>query len=188
MPQAEFTFWVALPPGTRSLTLLHACAGFAVPFLDLRYGAPAELRALVHDAVQANLRGPAVMADECDTELLGFLQQTLPPSSRVVLSLRGAGHVESVPAFRERGIAAGFEVDSAGQAELAAAAGAEFLVASGTEAYGPVSAKTTLILVEELLKKREASLIVRGGLGPFAAAGARAAGCWRPWPPPSWGT
>jgi len=175
-----FTFWVGLPPGTSDQTLLRESAGLAEPLLDLRYGSPAARRAVLQQAVQEGLAGLTVFADARNADLMAFLRDAPPPGARVVLSSPPPSSIDAkdlVDSFRPPGVAVAFEVDDRDAARQAAEAGADFLVASGSEAYGPVSPKTTLILIQELLDGLAVPLVIRGSLGPLGAAGAQAAGC-----------
>lgn len=168
-------FWAALPPGADSLELLEEVAGLAEPLLDLRYGTLSYRQSILARAVEQKLEGLTVIADSHDDVLLGKLSA----GCRVILTNVGQGkEIASLCAgLGAREIVSGVEVDSRFMATQAAAAGADFLVASAYEAYGPVSSKTSLILVQELLDDLQLPLVIRGGLGPRGAAAAVAAGC-----------
>ena len=163
-------------PGRRG----NGFQGLAEPLIDLRFGTLPYRRRLLETAQDAGLAGLTVFADARDTTLLEFLRKRMQPGSRVILS----GWVEKADevgrlaaAFEGRGVEVGLEVDEPETAHLAEEVGAAFVVASGNEAAGAVSPKTTLILAQQLLDGPRLPLIVRGGLGPRGAAAARAAGC-----------
>ncbi len=172
-------FWVAPPPGVEGLELLEEARGLAEPLLDIRYGSAAHKQAIVRSAIQRGIAGLTVLADHRDG-LTDYLLGILPAGSRVILASDEWCRSEMVPLlteFGERGIVVGVEVDGRDDAEQADRTGADFLVAAGNESYGPVSAKTSLILIQELLQSLDLPLVIRGSLGPQGAAGAMAAGC-----------
>jgi acyl transferase domain-containing protein/NAD(P)H-dependent flavin oxidoreductase YrpB (nitropropane dioxygenase family)/NAD(P)-dependent dehydrogenase (short-subunit alcohol dehydrogenase family)/phosphopantetheinyl transferase len=180
MAETDFAFWVMLPPATEGLSLLRQSADLADPLLDLRYGDGAYRRKIASEAVKAGLSAITVIADLSDGDVLAFLKDALPAGSRVVLCAEDVSvhrSAQVVCALRAAGKVVGFEVGGQQAAQTAFEAGAEFLLASGNEAAGPVSAKTALILVQELLDCSPLPLVVRGSLGPLGAAAVYAAGC-----------
>lgn len=180
MQQKDYIFWVGLPPAAEDLGLLLKSAGLAEPLLDLRYGSIAHRKHILQEAIRQELGGITVFADSRDSELSSSLLELLPQGSRIILTQfkRYADNFELfLREFKKRGIVMAVEVDNKEDAGIAAAAGADFLVASGNEAYGKVSEKTSLILIQELLECIGIPLVIRGSLGPQGAAAALAAGC-----------
>ncbi len=178
-PEA-FILWVAQPPGIDRLDLLEEAAGRAEPLIDLRYGSADHRRAIVRTALERNLSGLTVVVDGRDGALINELLQTLPRESRVILSSLPAEGEEThslIERLRQADLIVGFEVTRSDDALQAAVAGADFIVASPHEAYGPVSDRTCLTLVQELLEEVSLPVVVRGGLGPQGAAAVMAAGC-----------
>ncbi len=171
--------WVALPPGTADVSLLKACLDLAEPFLDLRYGDAADRLRLVARAEEADLLPATVCVDLDDAETLGGITDGLPPGSRVVLC--PAVHEfrpgrETVTQLKAAGLVVGWESGSIADARRGLEAGADFLMGSGFEAAGFVSAKSSLVLAQELARAYALPFIMRGGLGPMGAAAVKALG------------
>jgi len=177
---SEFTLWVTLPSGTKELDLLHESTGLAEPLLDLRYGPEKYRKSVVSEAIKESLAGLTIFVDYRDDDLVNFFCDTLPDSSRMILSSShwNADSIQkSIESIKNRGIAAAIEVQSREEAAAAANFGADFIVVSGNEACGPVSAKTSLILIQEICPETELPIVLRGSLGSKAMAAAAIAGC-----------
>ena len=180
MQRKDYIFWVTLPPVVDEVEFLARPAGLAEPLIDLRFGPEDYKRYILKKAVEYGLAGLTVFIDYHDKGLNNFVLKSLPQASRVILTSISQfdRNLElSLNEFKQKGIVAGIEVDNRNDACKAQARGADFIVASGNEAYGPVSDKTSLVLVQELLEGLDIPLILRGSLGPQAAAGVLAAGC-----------
>jgi len=137
-------------------------------------------KSVVREAVRTGLAAITVAVALDDEELVAYLRDVLPADSRVVLSasrIEDAAAAPVVSEFKAADIRVGFEVGELDAARAAFEAGADFLVASGNEAAGPVSPKTSLVLIQELLDGLSIPVVVRGSLGPKAVAGLCAAGC-----------
>jgi NAD(P)H-dependent flavin oxidoreductase YrpB (nitropropane dioxygenase family) len=180
-----FPFWITLPPGQRDLSLLIKGRGLAEPLLDLRYGDPSLRLPLVREAVAHVPEGLTLWMDIRERELVETLAPILPSGARIILSSMGLSSVGKdaawIPGLREipkeKDVAIGVEVAGGDEGRRASGGGADFLVVSGVEAAGPVSSKTTLILLQEVLEGVDIPLVVRGSLGPRGAAAAYAVGC-----------
>lgn len=172
----SFLVWVSLPPAARTIDLLVDAVGLAEPFVDFRYGTE-EYRGRIARALrEARLPGLTVCVSVSGLKELDALPDA--PEMRVILSApwEQDSLMEAISELRNRGIVVGVEVDSLWQAEQAAGAGADFVVATGCEAAGPVCAKTSFILLQELGSEATLPLVIRGGLGPRGAAAAWALG------------
>jgi acyl transferase domain-containing protein/NAD(P)H-dependent flavin oxidoreductase YrpB (nitropropane dioxygenase family)/NAD(P)-dependent dehydrogenase (short-subunit alcohol dehydrogenase family)/4'-phosphopantetheinyl transferase EntD/acyl carrier protein len=181
MQDREFILWATQPPCLDDLALLEEGAGLADPLVDLRYG-PSDWRlAIVARAIERNLDGLTVFVDSNDKELIGHLQDALAPGSRIIISdvpVATSDELASiVKLIKRRGLVAGVDVNGSREAVVAHKAGADFLVASGSEASGLASSKTGLVLMQEILGATPLPLVVRASLGPLGVAGAMAAGC-----------
>jgi len=180
MQQKDYIFWVALPPVVDDIEFLTRIADLAEPLIDLRYGSKDYKRYILKKSLQYNLAGLTVFIDYHDKDTSNFALNSFPQYSRIILTSvkKFNKNLEiSINEFKSRHIIIGIEIDNKNDAFYAHACGADFLVASGNEAYGPVSEKTSLVLVQELLEDLETPLILRGSLGPQATAGVLAAGC-----------
>lgn len=180
MERKDYIFWVALPPAADDLSMFSESAGLAEPLIDLRYGSKEYKTDIVKKALQAGIEGLTLFIDYNDKELTAIALKARCRNLRVILSsIRrfDNGLERAVNQFKHQDIIAGIEVDNREYAFQAQALGADFIVASGNEAYGPVSKKTGFILAQELLKGFDIPLVIRGSLGPKAAAGVLAAGC-----------
>jgi acyl transferase domain-containing protein/NAD(P)H-dependent flavin oxidoreductase YrpB (nitropropane dioxygenase family)/NAD(P)-dependent dehydrogenase (short-subunit alcohol dehydrogenase family)/phosphopantetheinyl transferase (holo-ACP synthase) len=174
-----------LPPGQRDLSLLIEGRELAEPLLDLRYGDPSLRLPLVKEAVAHVPEGLTLWMDIREKELVETLAPILPSGARIIVSFMGLSSIGKdaarIPGLREilkeKDVAIGVEVAGRDEGRRASAGGADFLVVSGVEAAGPVSSKTTLILLQEVLEGMDIPLVVRGSLGPRGAAAAYAAGC-----------
>ncbi len=82
----------------------------------------------------------------------------------------------AVRAIRGSGRRVLVEVTSRGELGLARAAGADMLIVAGTEAGGRGGMESSFVLLQAALAEGEASVWVRGGVGPNVAAGCVAAG------------
>ena len=82
----------------------------------------------------------------------------------------------AVRAIRRAGRRALVEVTSRVELRLARAAGADMLIVAGTEAGGRGGTESSFVLLQAALAEGEASVWVRGGVGPNVAAGCVAAG------------
>ncbi len=180
MKRKDYMFWAALPPTADNLNLLEQAAPAAEPLIDLRYGTMEYRKSIVKKSIQCGLIGLTLFADCREKELCDFLLKTLSSDSRVILTIADQCN-ESIKSiinnFKKQKITIGIEVDSRENAQQAQNLGCDFLVASTNEAYGSVSVKTSLILVQELLDALDLPLIIRGSLGPQGTAGALIAGC-----------
>lgn len=179
MEDREFILWVTLPPGVNDLNLLEKAAGLAEPLLDLRYGSEYYTESILKRAIHKGFGGLTIFVDYRKKDLINLLLKTLPSASRVILSsVEWDKDIALLLAeFSKRDIVTAIEVDNKNNARQAIAAGVDFLVASGNEACGWVSPKTSLILIQELLEIHDVPLVIRGSLGPQGVAGAMAAGC-----------
>ncbi len=170
-----FRLIVALPPGIEDLGLLEASGERASSLVDLRFGnsaANARLIASLHTAALAELY---VFCP--DPQTLESVAATLPADTRLIVPRSACWPAtECLQRLHRRGYSVGFEVFDEHDAEQALACGARFLVASGHEAYGPVSEQTSLVLLQSLLRRSCLPVIARGSLGPRATASAFAAG------------
>jgi NAD(P)H-dependent flavin oxidoreductase YrpB (nitropropane dioxygenase family) len=176
MADAEFMLWVALPAACEDLGLLRESAGLARPLVDLRYGRPGYADAVC--AAATALSGPELTAIVgCgQLGLLSRLPTLLEPGATVVLS--GPGDLPPLArSLRERGLEVAVEVNNAAESARADELDPAFLFASGSEAGGPVSDRSTLVLLQEVLDASRTPLVVRGSLGPQGAAAAYVAGC-----------
>lgn len=180
MQRKDYIFWVALPPVVNDLELLTKAAGLAEPLIDLRYGTTDYKRSILKKAIQYGLAGLTIFIDYHDRDLKSFILNSLPQNSRIILtSIKQFDNNLGIyfNKLKQHHIVIGIEVDNRNDACQAQSCGADFIVASGNEAYGPVSDKTSLVLVQELLEGLDIPLLLRGSLGPQAAAGVLAAGC-----------
>ncbi len=176
----KFHFWVAQPFGLADISLLKACAGLAEPLLDLRYGEPDEGRRLVRSTLEAGLGCVTCTARAADAEMLDFLRRTLPTDARVVLGGpfdTETALVSALAELKSAGLLAGMEADGGRAARTALKTGADFVLASGCEAAGFTSARTTFVLTQELLAELDLPVVVRGSVGPRGAGALYAAGC-----------
>ncbi|MFH1767712.1 MAG: nitronate monooxygenase, partial [Candidatus Omnitrophota bacterium] len=176
----DYLFWVTLPPCSDDLGLLKKSGGLAEPLIDLRYGSDHYRRFIIKKAVYSKLSGLTLFVDCRDQSLIDFLLNALPQGSRIIFVSvdQSRGNIQCpISKFNKRGVGVGIEVDSKDNAKMAVSAGADFIVASGNEACGPVSQKTSLILIQEILEGLDIPLVIRGGLGPQGAAAAMVAGC-----------
>lgn len=169
-PCPVFRWITAQPPGLSDEGLLRAVSPLTDSYIDLRYG-----------TLEANreLLGRACLIDIQNHYLrLGTLQDVaryedaLPKGSSLIFGredLHGSSH-EWIVGLTDRGFKVGYEIGSLKEAKLASLAGAGFVLISGNETYGPVSDKTTLILAQEVIPSTLLPVIVRGSVGPHAAA------------------
>jgi|GEM_PF-1052544 len=169
--------WAALPPCVEDPDLLCDVAGAAEPLIDLRFGTREYKSRLVDRLVAAKLPGLTVCV-EAGEELLGRVLESPPPNARMILCAPwdDAELSALLKLVGSRSVAVGAEVSSLTEASLAARLGGDFVVASGVEAAGPVSAKTSFILLQELPARVGIPVVIRGGLGPRGAAAAYALG------------
>lgn len=171
-----FLIWAELPPGVENLDLLYAAAGVAEPLVDLRFGSAEYKTRLVERLLAARLAGLTVCADPGDA-LLERVIASPPPGARVILCAPWAeSDLAALLDAAGRRVVVGAEAGSREEAALAARLGADFVVASGVEAAGPVAAKTSFILLQELAAAADIPVVIRGGLGPRGAAAAFALG------------
>jgi len=180
MNEKSFLLWVALPPAAADVSMLLDCRGLAEPLVDLRFGSAACKRSTLLEATRAQLPGLTVVLELSDAELVETARRSLPPGSRVIFATPRIDDAVAGPVasdFKAGGVVVGFEVDSVHGARAALEGGADFLAASGNEAAGPVSSKTSLILIQELSGSVGLPLVVRGSVGPAGAAAMFAAGC-----------
>ncbi len=173
-------FWAAQPYGFTDISLLKACAGLAEPFLDLRYGGYVSSRQVVLSALNQGLGRITCAIEPVDADMLEFLLRTLPAECRVVLCGDFETETFLAEALRDlkaAGLLAGVEADGRRMGRMALRCGAEFVLASGCEAGGFVSTRTTSILAQELCAELDLPVVVRGSVGPLGAAALYAAGC-----------
>jgi acyl transferase domain-containing protein/NAD(P)H-dependent flavin oxidoreductase YrpB (nitropropane dioxygenase family)/NAD(P)-dependent dehydrogenase (short-subunit alcohol dehydrogenase family)/4'-phosphopantetheinyl transferase EntD len=171
-----FVIWAALPPCIENLDLLYQASGVAEPLVDLRFGTAEYKTRLIERLLAARLPGLTVCADAGDA-LLERVIQSPPPNARVILCAPWAeSALSALLDAAGQSVVVGAEAGSREQASLAARLGADFVVASGVEAAGPVSAKTSFILLQELAGAVDIPVVIRGGLGPRGAAAAFALG------------
>jgi len=165
-----------LPPAARTIDLLVDAAGMAEPFVDFRYGTVEYRGRIAQTLRDARLPGLTVCVSVSGLKELDPLPDAT--ETRVILSApwEQDSLIEAISELRNRGVVVGVEADSLWQAEQAASAGADFVVATGCEAAGPVCAKTSFILLQELGSEAPLPLVIRGGLGPRGAAAAWALG------------
>lgn len=172
---SSFLTWVSLPPAGENLEFLTHAAGLAEPLVDFRYGTE-EYRGRIARALgKREIPGLTVCVPFEESGVLEPLIETPPPEMRVILCAPWeegtAGAV--IASLKDRHVVVGVEVSGPEQADFAARAGADFLVVTGSEAAGPVSSKTSFILLQELAACDPGlPIVVRGGLGPRGAAAA----------------
>ncbi|MGA2274099.1 MAG: SDR family NAD(P)-dependent oxidoreductase [Bryobacteraceae bacterium] len=174
--RGSFLIWAALPPCVESLDLLQQASGVAEPLVDLRFGTVEYKARLVERMLAAGLPGLTVCAGAGEA-LLERVIAAPPPNARVILC--APWEDSALSALLDAAgcsVAVGAEAGSREEASLAARLGADFVVASGVEAAGPVSAKTSFILLQELAGAVDIPVVIRGGLGPRGAAAAYALG------------
>lgn len=171
-----FVIWAALPPCVESLELLHETSGVAEPWIDLRYGTAEYKARLIERLLAAGLPGLTVCFGAGEAAI-GRVIESPPANARVVLCAPWtASALTDLLDAAGRRLVVGAEAGSREEARLAARLGADFVVASGVEAAGPVSAKTGFILLQELAGAADIPAVIRGGLGPRGAAAAFALG------------
>lgn len=172
----SFVIWAALPPCIEDLDLLYETSVAAEPLIDLRFGTAEYKARLIDRLLAAKLPGLTVCAGAVDA-LIEQVIEAPPPNARVLLC---APWTESALSglldAAGRRVVVGAEAGNQEEARLAARLGADFVVASGVEAAGPVSAKTSFILLQELAGAVDIPVVIRGGLGPRGAATAFALG------------
>jgi acyl transferase domain-containing protein/NAD(P)H-dependent flavin oxidoreductase YrpB (nitropropane dioxygenase family)/NAD(P)-dependent dehydrogenase (short-subunit alcohol dehydrogenase family)/4'-phosphopantetheinyl transferase EntD/acyl carrier protein len=176
----DYIFWVALPPMVDDPGWFAKAAGLAEPLLDLRYGPLDYKKSILEKSLHLGLNGLTVFVDSHDKGLNDLLLRTLPCGSRVILTSVEWNRDDVVllmNRYKKSDIVLGVEVDGRDGARQAQASGIDFLVVSGHEAYGFVSVKTNLILIQEIVPEVDIPLVIRGSLGSLGAAAAYAAGC-----------
>ncbi len=168
--------WASLPPCIENLDLLYQASGVAEPLVDLRFGTAEYKTRIIERLLAAVLPGLTVCADPGDV-LLDRVIERPPPNARVILCTPWTeSALAALLDATGRRLVVGAEAGSREDASLAARLGADFVVASGVEAAGPVSAKTSFILLQELAGAVDIPVVIRGGLGPRGAAVAFALG------------
>ena len=142
MKLKDYIFWVTLPPAVDDISLLTRIAGLAEPLIDLRYGTDAYKIDIIKKVLKHGLAGLTVFIDYHDKGINNFVLESLLPGSRVILASISQfdGNIAlSFNEFKQKDIVVGIEVDNRNDACKAQAHGADFIVASGNEACGPVS-------------------------------------------------
>ncbi|MGO9242759.1 MAG: beta-ketoacyl synthase N-terminal-like domain-containing protein [Bryobacteraceae bacterium] len=174
LESSSFLVWAALPPAAEELDFLTRAAAAAEPLVDLCYGTEPYRARLVGKLRERRLPGLTVCLAGTDAALIEPLLTAPPPEFRVILCgpWEESSTQTAIAAFKQRGAVAGVEVSSLEQARFASTAGADLLVVAGCEAAGPVCAKTSFILLQELAAEPLLPVVVRGGFGPRAAAAA----------------
>lgn len=119
-----------------------------------------------------------VMLNAGDDRMFDALADALPAQCRtVLLATPSSGHLSrQIKTLHAAGLSVLTEVTCAEQAEAAQRAGADAVIAKGSEAGGWIGTRSTFILAQQLISSLEMPVWVRGGIGLHTAAACRAAG------------
>ncbi|MGW8179112.1 MAG: hypothetical protein ACWGQW_10155, partial [bacterium] len=121
-----------------------------------------------------------LLIEPSDREKLELALDRLPEGSPVVLAGGKVDPVEferTTRDFIRHGNLVGVELDDVAWLSQLTTWGVDFLLFSSFESGGPVSEKTSLVLLQEFWKKTKLPIILRAGLGPQAAAASLLFGC-----------
>src|SRR4051794_31927177 len=166
-------FIVLSPPGTPDVRLPAAAArAGALGVLDLRF-APDEAAA-TQALIDLDRHGRGrigVLLDAPDARLRALLDAAGRVPDAVLLAADdGADLASAVALVRGRGARCLVVATDLGQAEAAAAAGADAVIAKGSEAGGWVGEESTFVLLQRLRARIDVPVWVHGGVGLHTAS------------------
>src|SRR5262245_40805952 len=178
----DFTWVVVAPGGTANLRLAcEAARAGAWGFVDLADVRAAEdvARALADLGAEADLPLGVRLDASRRTTWEPLLAVSPPQLTRVLLSRpsRSAAELGAlVSGLRQQGLQVLVEAVSVDEALAAEAAGADAVVAKGSEAAGRIGDETSFLLLQRLSGRLKTPYYAQGGVGLHTAAACRVAG------------